>query len=281
MESMVENSDGVRIVLSPVQMAAVLSDESISEGETLSNRLWGGLGIVGGVVEMFGAGTLCIVPEPTMVTKTGCVVVGVHSLDTIQASLRQVWTGRQTSTDTYNSAVELAENLGADRTTALKVGMTVDLAIPVAFAFAVGAMRVAAVRGGRIKLAEHESVTGQHPGGHTLERHVGKSSEELFARLSRRPKLPATSTFKTLSDAETFTTKTLQAHKYEIEMWVKNAPKGTPWRKKITTQFASPTGIAVRRGSSEVRNCYRVEIWLEMTTYNGKPYFILTSMPME
>lgn len=40
-----------------------------------------------------------------MITKIGCVIVGTHSLDTIQASFRQVWTGRQVSTDTYNSVV--------------------------------------------------------------------------------------------------------------------------------------------------------------------------------
>lgn len=281
MDSISNDSNEVRMILSPVQLAAVLSDASISEGETLSNRLWGGLGVVGGVVEMFGAGVLCAIPEPTTLSKIGCVVVGVHSLDTVQASARQVWTGRQISTDTYNSAVALAEGLGADTDTATKVGMTVDLAIPIAFSLAVGAVRVSAIRGGRIRLAEHESVNGMHPGGHTLERHVGKTTEELLARLERRPKLPATSTFKSLEQAEILTTKTLKAHKYEIEMWVKNAPRGIPLRKKISMHFSTPTGIVVRRGSTQARDCYRVEIWLEMTNYNGKPYFILTSMPME
>lgn len=43
-------------MLSPVQMAALLSDKSVSEGGTLSNRLYGGLGLAGGIVELFGAG---------------------------------------------------------------------------------------------------------------------------------------------------------------------------------------------------------------------------------
>ncbi len=77
------DTNGLRIALSPVQLAATLSEKSISEGETLSNRLWGGLGLAGGVVEMFGAGVMCVVPEPTMLTKAGCVVVGTHSLDTV------------------------------------------------------------------------------------------------------------------------------------------------------------------------------------------------------
>ncbi|WP_242455707.1 hypothetical protein [Pantoea agglomerans] len=92
--------EGLTFALSPVQMAAIVRRKTVSQGETLSNRLWGGLGIVGGVAEIFGAGVLCIVPEPTMITKAGCVVVGAHSLDTLNASLKQVWTGRKTETAT-------------------------------------------------------------------------------------------------------------------------------------------------------------------------------------
>lgn len=41
---------GMRIVMSPVQLAAVLSDKTVTEAETLSNRLLGGLGVLlGGV----------------------------------------------------------------------------------------------------------------------------------------------------------------------------------------------------------------------------------------
>lgn len=37
--------DGIKIVMSPVQLAAALSDKSVTEGETLSNRLYGGLAL--------------------------------------------------------------------------------------------------------------------------------------------------------------------------------------------------------------------------------------------
>lgn len=107
-----DNENGIVIAMSPVQMAAALSDKSVSEGETMSNRLHGGLGLAGGVAEMFGAGAMCIVPEPTMLTKAGCVIVGTHGLDTIQAALRQVWSGRAVATDTYNSAVALGTGGG-------------------------------------------------------------------------------------------------------------------------------------------------------------------------
>ncbi|MFC0139715.1 RNase A-like domain-containing protein [Erwinia mallotivora] len=275
------DNNGLKIILSPVHMAAVLSGKNISENETLSNRLWGGLGLAGGIVEMFGAGVMCIAPEPTMLTKAGCVFVGTHSLDTVQAAFRQILSGRRIDTDTFNSAVLLAGKLGAKRSTALKVGLIVDVAIPVVFSLAIGATRVVSVRSGRIKLALHESPDGMHPGGHTLERHIGKSPEELSARLQRRPALPAASSFRTLNEAEILTTNVLRAHKHEIEMFVRFQPKGSAWRKKISMQFTRPTGIVMKRGSTEVRECYRVEVWIELTRFNGKPYFILTSMPME
>nr|WP_306714784.1 hypothetical protein [Burkholderia dolosa] len=48
-----EDHDGeVRIVLSAAQLAAVLKRQTISPGEMLSNRLWGGLQVVGGVLNL-------------------------------------------------------------------------------------------------------------------------------------------------------------------------------------------------------------------------------------
>lgn len=43
---MTEDSS-ISIVLTPVQLAAVLQGESISGESTLSNRLWGGLALAG------------------------------------------------------------------------------------------------------------------------------------------------------------------------------------------------------------------------------------------
>ena len=68
--------NGLQVLMSPVQLAAVLSDETVTQAETLQNRLLGGLGVAMGTIEMVGAGVLCLAPEPTMLSKAGCVVVG-------------------------------------------------------------------------------------------------------------------------------------------------------------------------------------------------------------
>ncbi|NUU68155.1 hypothetical protein HQN64_18875 [Enterobacteriaceae bacterium BIT-l23] len=274
------DDSGVRMALSPVQLAAVLTDKSVSEGETLSNRLWGGLGLAGGVAEMFGAGVMCVAPDPTMLTKAGCVIVGTHSLDAIQASVRQMWTGRQINTDTYNTAVSLAEGLGANRQTAAHVGMTVDLAIPMGFALAVGAVRVAAVRGGRIRLAEHESRTGRIPGGHTLESHVGKTPEDLSARLENNPRLKSVSSFRTTREAEHLISAVIRNNKRQIEMWVKHLPPGMNAKMQLDRAFSRQTGILLFKGAREVTTCRKVRVVIRFEHWHGKPYFVLTAFPL-
>ena len=206
-----------------------------------------------GLVEMFGAGVMCIAPKPTMLTKIGCVIVGTHSLDTIQASFRQVWTGRQVSTDTYNSVVSLAESLGSDHQTAVNVGMTLDLAIPMGFALTMGAIRVASIRGGRIKLAEHESLRSRSSGGHS---------------------------FKSTSEAERLVSAVIQDNKTQIEMWVRHLPPGMNAKMQLDRIFANQTGILLFKGAKEVTTCYKVRVVIEFAHWHGKPYFVLTAFPL-
>ncbi len=152
--------DGIKIAISPVQLAAALSDKTVTEAETTSNRLYGGLGLIMGSVELVGAAALCIASEPTGLTKAGCVVVGAHSLDSIHAAANQIIVGRNTRTATYKAAEAMAKSFGADDETAIKIGLTVDIAVPPGIAFSISATRLASVRAGRIKLIEHESMTG-------------------------------------------------------------------------------------------------------------------------
>ena len=84
--------NGFSIAMTPVQLAAVMADESV-----LTERIWGGIGFLGSVLELAGATTLCLVPEPTGVTKAGCIIVGAHSLDGMSASAWQVYSGRPNS----------------------------------------------------------------------------------------------------------------------------------------------------------------------------------------
>jgi hypothetical protein len=53
-----EEADGLKIVLTPVQMAAIMVGDNIPEQATLTHRLWGTAKTVGGVLELMGAAAL-------------------------------------------------------------------------------------------------------------------------------------------------------------------------------------------------------------------------------
>src|SRR5579863_3581999 len=122
--------EGMRIVMSAPQLSAALSGQSISRTEMLTNRLWGGLAVVGGVLEMAGAAALCVAPEPTGLTKLGCVTFGVHGADTAAAGLRQMWTAHDTATLTHQGASKLADVMKADPQMANNIGLSLDIAVP-------------------------------------------------------------------------------------------------------------------------------------------------------
>ena len=54
-----------------------------------------------------------------------------------------------------------------------------------------GALRVAAVRGDRIVLAEHEAASLRALGGHTLLKHVAQTDAQLAANFVAQKRHPA------------------------------------------------------------------------------------------
>jgi len=265
-----------------VQMAGVLGGQDVPESASLSNRLWGTVGLVGGVVELVGAGVLCLAPEPTMVTKAGCVVLGVHGFDTLATSGRQVWTGTQQRTATAVTASSAAEALGASRETADGIGLAVDVAVPLVVAAGLGAARIIAVtRGGRIRLAEHEAAAGSRLGGHTMARHVGQTDAQLLARVrtATRPGPRAVSTFADLATAERAITETLRANAAAVQAWSRSAAAGSK-SPELEHVLGYVVGRGVQFGSTAVNDLSGVRIILKMESYNGKPFYILTAYPI-
>ncbi|WP_238083930.1 RNase A-like domain-containing protein [Pseudescherichia vulneris] len=272
--------DGIKVVMSPIQLAAALSDKSVTEGETFSNRLYGGLGLIMGALELAGATALCIAPEPTGLTKAACVVVGAHSMDSINTAADQVLSGKNVRSATYRAAVEMAKQFGADDDTAWKVGLTIDVAVPIAFSLGLGAARVASVRVGKIKLIQHESVTGLKPGGHAILKHVGKTQEELAARLKltenmvRKPN--AISSFSNIDLAEASISKALSVNKEWIRAWAASQPRHN---LTVTYNTGKVIGYSLFRGSDKLAQATKVKVVLKYEMYNGKPYYILTAFP--
>lgn len=270
-----DEQSSISVVLTPVQLAAILEGDSISSESTLSNRLWGGLTLVAGVAEMVGGAALCAVPEPTGATKVGCVVLGGHGIDTASTGLQKVWTGREIRTLTDRGFAELAGRLGATPGSGRALGLAAEVGVPVGFAGAIKAARVSSIVAGRISLSRHEAVVTGGIGGHTLAKHVGKTKEFLEARLRANPKLAAASTFHSVADAEHAINTLMRRETARVETWASL----TSGSKKLTLygRVAGDIGFVLNRGAKEVVRGTELVIVLKRQIYNGMPYFILTA----
>lgn len=268
-----DEMDGVRVVMSPAQMAAVLAHRSISPGETMSNRLMGGLEVVGGVLEMVGAGALCAVPEPTGLTKAGCIVFGLHASDTISRGAREVWTGRDTVTLTQQGVTKLAEAMNASPDMARNIGLSVDIGVSFGIAGMLKAVRVASVTAGRINLMHHEATVAGGLGGHTLLKHVGKTDAELRARLVRERSLPYASTFSDLRTAEVAISDVLRTERSRIKIWLSSGKS----QLTLNGRSARPIGRVLARSTGKIEIARGVTVVLIQKQYNGMPFYVLTA----
>ena len=123
-------------------------------------------------------------------------------------------------------------------------------------------------------LAAHEAK-----GGHLIERHVGKTDEELLERLKNNPKITGSSTFNDRMTAEKVATTVLNDQKNidKIQKWLSdpNSRPTLPLRYKGDGEII---GRSVSRNSEEVENVTNAKIVLKKDN-NGS--FILTGYPVK
>ncbi|MQX37319.1 RNase A-like domain-containing protein [Roseospira navarrensis] len=273
--------DGLTIAVSAIQLAAILDGQTVDAGTSLSNRLMGGLRMLGCALEGAAAIGLSIAPEPTLSTKVLAGVLGAAAADQCQTGVRQIWTGRDIRSLTDQGAARAAELLGASQGTARNIGLAAEILVPLGPALIAGAVRVGAVRAGRISLARHEARDGIIGGGHTIARHVGLTEQQLRQRLAatasyRRPP-SRVSTFSTLEIAEDAISRGLRANKPQIQEWSRRARPGD--QAKFLFDVRNKVGYGINRDGGEVLEMTKIRIVLKKEEYNGMQHFILTSFP--
>ena len=266
-----ESEEGLQIVVTPVQLAAILENDSIEESSSLANRFWGAATVVGGAFELVGAAALILTPEPTTVTKIAGGALAVHGADTTSTGLVQVITGRSRTTLTSQAAAAAAEALGATPDSANKVGMAVDLAVPLIAGF-VGMAKAIAIRRGAMNLAAEEAA-----GGHTIARHVARTEEQLRARLLAEPKIPAATTFRTLREAEQVVGEALRFNKEAIKDWARAANVGQS--KAFSYDAGRIIGQGVVRATSQMQQMSKMVLVLKKVVDGNRIYFVLTAYP--
>jgi len=123
---------------------------------------------------------------------------------------------------------------------------------------------------GRYDLGHDEEL-----GGHTLQRHVGRTDEQLSERLAREPSISAASTYNDRVVAEKTVNDALAHEKIRVEAWLNRADA----HPNLALQFHGhdPIGRSIRRGDHASQPCYDAAIILR---WDGEHRFhVLTTYP--
>jgi len=123
---------------------------------------------------------------------------------------------------------------------------------------------------GRYDLGRDEQL-----GGHTLQRHVGRSDQQLIERLVREPEISAASTYDDRATAEKTVAAALARERDRIESWL-NRPGSHP---NLALQFHGneALGRSMRRGESSSQPAYDAAVVLR---WDGDRHFhVLTTYP--
>jgi hypothetical protein len=119
-------------------------------------------------------------------------------------------------------------------------------------------------------LSAHESA-----GGHTLAKHVGKSDDDLLARLAAEPGINASSTFATAADAESAVATVLAAKQAEITAWLAGAGAKLP----LNGNAGSGKGRSVAQGTNDVKDVTGVRVVLVRDHNLPTGYRVQTAFP--
>jgi hypothetical protein len=259
--------EDLEIVLSALQLAAILQGETIEQSSHIASAFWGATTVLVGATELVGAAALLLTPEPTTITKIAGGALALHGCDTVSAGIVQVTSGQTRTTITAQGAVAAARALGVDAKASAMLGTMVDVAVPLAAGF-VGAIRIAAIRRGALSLMTEEAA-----GGHTLARHVGRTEADLRLRLTNQPAIEAASTFKTIRDAERMVAANLRANRSAIEAWAKTAKPGKT--KAFTYSAGKAIGHGVVRATGKVTDMSNVVVVLRKVVSQNRVYSCL------
>lgn len=115
--------------------------------------------------------------------------------------------------------------------------------------------------------------------GHTMDRHVGKSGDDLEKRLTDDAKLSMASSFGDLAEAESAVAKAIDQNQSDIDSWLNQ--EGGPGRKTIRATIDGGIGSVLSRGQAGPASGEEVVVVLAKPhrSVNDMSYVILTAYP--
>ncbi len=124
-------------------------------------------------------------------------------------------------------------------------------------------------------VATHDLSLDEQHGGHTLQRHIGKTDEDLRDRLRREPNISAASTYTDRATAERTIAAALSQNAGKIQHWVDRGSRRPNFVIDYTNPYAS-IGRTMNRGAMESVPCAHAVVVLKA---DGDAYYVLTSYP--
>lgn len=112
-------------------------------------------------------------------------------------------------------------------------------------------------------------------GGHTLDRHVARTDEQLRERLERERNISAASTWTDREEAEETVAHALQAERGRVENWMR---RGFP-RANLALHYRAGqvVGRSLRRGDGQTVDCTSAVIVLRAD--GPESFYVLTTYP--
>src|SRR4051812_14795512 len=128
---------------------------------------------------------------------------------------------------------------------------------------------------GPVFVERHDLSADEAKGGHTLERHVGRTDDQLKARLREERNISAASTYTDRASAEIAVGSALAAEKDRISDWlVRNG--GHP-NLVLDYDSPAPLGRTMHRADNTSQSCSHALIVLKYDS--AQQYHVLTSYP--
>jgi hypothetical protein len=219
-----------------------------------------------------------------MISKAGCIAMGIHASDQLAAGAHQLVTARETDSYAFKAGMTAAEVMGASRATGQVVGLAAEFAVPLSTASFYNAFRVSSVRAGRMTLVVSEQpmhAPNNSVGGHSLKRHVAKTLEYLQRRLRKQRNLQVVSTFDSIELAEWAVSRVLAVNKLKIQIYSK-LPFLLKGRKiAFTMDLKRSVGWGIKREAPDVSIAMtKVKVVVQYEEFNYMSSYIVTSFPI-
>jgi hypothetical protein len=112
-------------------------------------------------------------------------------------------------------------------------------------------------------------------GGHTLERHVGRTDAELRERLQHEPNISAASTYTDRTTAERTIAAAIAQNSEKMSRWQERGPR----RPNLVLDYTNPTDPVGRVMFSRAMVSIPCDHAIVVLRAEGDDYYVLTSYP--